>query len=374
MNNRIAFFLPTLNIGGIERVFLCYANKLAERGYTVDFVLCKREGLLLGDVASGVNMFFLDVVKLRWARKKLRRYLKEVKPNVVVSGGDYPNMLLIVSAIGLQNKPNIVISQHNYNNIEGRSLGYWARYTQLLMRLIYPMANQVIAISEGIKAYLCNDIHVKCDKVIKINNPIDIDNIYIRSKEKIKLFLPEDFIVFIGRISLVKNIPLLLEAYEKANIGNVGLVIVGDGPELFHIKQIISGLNKRDNIYCVGSLNNPLPILAKAKALVLSSLSEAFPTVLLEAMCLNKPIISTPTNGALEILNGVEGAFISTSFENINEFSSLIEKGVIKGKIDTFDKVRDYSEEYIIDTFEKKIIFCTKIKGKYPQMTSCAKV
>lgn len=356
MKSRIAFFLPTLNIGGIERVFICYANNLAKRGYAIDFVLCKREGPLLRDVAPSVNMVFLDVIKLRWAGKQLRKYLKEVKPDIVVSGGDYPNMVLIVSTIGLRNKPNIIISQHNYNSIEGRRLGGW---TQFWMRLIYPMANQIIAISEGIKAYLCNNIHIECDKIVEINNPIDIDDICKRSKEKNELLLPTDFIVFIGRISLVKNIPLLLKAYEKANIGNVGLVIVGDGPELFHIKHIINSLSKKNSIYCIGSMNNPMPILAKAKALVLSSFSEAFPTVLLEAMCLNKPIISTPTKGALEILNGVEGVYISTSFDNPDEFSTLIEKGIVKGDINAIDNVKKYAEGHIIDMFEKKIIFRT---------------
>ena len=50
MNNKnlkIAFFLPTLNIGGIERVFITYANYLTEKEYDIDFVLCKKEGKLL---------------------------------------------------------------------------------------------------------------------------------------------------------------------------------------------------------------------------------------------------------------------------------------------------------------------------------------
>lgn len=47
MKNRIlkiAFFLPTLNVGGIERVFITYANSLSEF-YDVEFVLCKKEGI-----------------------------------------------------------------------------------------------------------------------------------------------------------------------------------------------------------------------------------------------------------------------------------------------------------------------------------------
>lgn len=353
---KISFFLPTLNIGGIERVFICYANNLVKRNYNIDFVLCKHEGLLLADVSSEVNMFFLETRKLRLAWRKLRKYLKKEKPDVVITGGDYSNIVLIISALGLHPKPQIVISQHNYNNIEGRSLGYWAKTTQLWMRLIYPMADQIIAISEGIKSYLCNDIRVASSKIVVINNPIDIDDIYIKSKEKVIVQLPDDFIVFIGRISPVKNLPLLLQAYEKANINNISLVIVGDGIELSHVKQIINGLNKKDNIYCVGAINNPLPILSKAKVLVLPSFSEACPTILLEALCLNKTIVTTPTKGALEILSEVEGVYISSSFDNPSEFSKLIEDSINVGNINAIEKVNSYSKESVINSFEEKII------------------
>lgn len=356
MTKKISFFLPSLNIGGIERVFICYANNLVKRNYSIDFVLCKREGLLLTDVSPEVNMVFLEVKKLRFVWRKLREYLKRETPDVVITGGDYSNIMLTISALGLHPKPQIVISQHNYNNIEGRSLGYWARTTQLWMKLIYPIADQIIAISEGIKSYLCNDIHVPCRKIVVINNPIDIDYVYTKSKEKVVVQLPDSFIVFIGRISPVKNLPLLLQAYEKANINNISLVIVGDGPELSYIKQIIHGLNKRENIYCIGEVNNPLPILAKAKVLVLPSFSEAFPTILLEAMCLNKAIVATPTKGALEILSEVKGMYISSSFDNPSEFSKLIEDSINVGNINAIERVSSYSKESVINSFEEKII------------------
>ena len=56
MKNRIlkiAFFLPTLNVGGIERVFITYANSLSEF-YDVEFVLCKKEGILLKELSFGI--------------------------------------------------------------------------------------------------------------------------------------------------------------------------------------------------------------------------------------------------------------------------------------------------------------------------------
>ena len=77
MKNRIlkiAFFLPTLNVGGIERVFITYANSLSEF-YDVEFVLCKKEGILLKELSSKVNVYNLGNVRLANSFYYLRKYL-----------------------------------------------------------------------------------------------------------------------------------------------------------------------------------------------------------------------------------------------------------------------------------------------------------
>ena len=69
MNNKnlkIAFFLPTLNIGGIERVFITYANYLTEKEYDIDFVLCKKEGKLLSLLNSSIRLLYLSIIITMW--------------------------------------------------------------------------------------------------------------------------------------------------------------------------------------------------------------------------------------------------------------------------------------------------------------------
>ena len=59
MKSKISFFLPSFNIGGVERVFINYANALSDKGYNVDFVVCKAEGVLLDLVSSSVKVVSL---------------------------------------------------------------------------------------------------------------------------------------------------------------------------------------------------------------------------------------------------------------------------------------------------------------------------
>lgn len=113
MNNKnlkIAFFLPTLNIGGIERVFITYANYLTEKEYDIDFVLCKKEGKLLSLLNSSIKLYDLGNMQLRYSFFKLRQYMKKIQPNVIISGGDFPNLILIISSLGLKNRPKIIVS------------------------------------------------------------------------------------------------------------------------------------------------------------------------------------------------------------------------------------------------------------------------
>lgn len=55
--------------------------------------------------------------------------MKKIQPNVIISGGDFPNLILIISSLGLKNRPKIIISQHNYYNVETKRLGWWAHST-----------------------------------------------------------------------------------------------------------------------------------------------------------------------------------------------------------------------------------------------------
>ena len=336
MKNRIlkiAFFLPTLNVGGIERVFITYANSLSEF-YDVEFVLCKKEGILLKELSSKVNVYNLGNVRLANSFYYLRKYLKQNRLDCIITGGDYPNMVLVLASLHLSHRPKIVISQHNYFNIEIEHLGLWAKFSKIWTRIIYPYSHKIIAVSDGIYKYLIYDLKQKPTKIIKVPNPINVKEINVKSKKKCEFNLPDNYIVFIGRLGAVKNIYMLLDAYEKARLNECYLVIVGDGVDMMSLQKYAIKLSKKKRIIFTGATNNPLPVLRNAKSLVLPSFSEAFPTVLLEAICLGVPVVATPTEGAKEILNNLPNAYISNSFTDSDEFAKLLEQAYCQPKID----------------------------------------
>ena len=360
MNMHVAFFIPSFHIGGIENVFITYANQLSILAYKVDFVVCKSVGDLKVNLLSDVTIIDLGNIKLRYALRRLRGYLYDCKPDIVISGGDYPNMMLILASLGLREKPRIVISQHNYLNIEGGKLGFWAKGTKWWIKLLYPFADKILAVSDGIADYLIKDLKISENKVLKIPNPIDSNSIHSKSKQPVSIILPDKYIVFIGRLSVVKNLALLLKAFDRVAMEGLKLIIVGDGNEAPELKEMASTMKSRDNICFVGSMSNPLPILLHASLLVLPSFSEAFPTILLEALCLNKPIVSTPTKGAVEILKNVSGTYLSVDFSDEEVFAKLITRAVKNTFLpDEMDaRCREFELDHIIEIFIKQILTC----------------
>lgn len=146
-----------------------------------------------------------------------------------------------------------------------------------------------------------------------------------------------DYILFVGRVEPVKGINILLHAYVKSRIKNP-LVIVGSGSYDAHVIKFIKKYNLKDRIYFLGSVNwNHLPyIYANAHSFVLPSLSEGFPTALLEALASGLPVIVTDAVKKLGIVETNYNGFIikkSDLHELINALLYLTTSDTVRKKM-----------------------------------------
>lgn len=342
---KVFFFIPTLQIGGIENVFITFANYLCNK-YEVGFILCKRGGILENMLSPKIKVYDLGGIKLRSAIIPLVKFIRQFLPDFIMTGSDKANTILTIANKIAHNKTKVIISQHNYYNLETRKDGILSVLNEKLIRFVYPQADKIIAISEGIKNYLIKDIGVPNSKVTLLNNPIDIDLTIQRSNEAI-----EDlggFFVFVGRLSPVKNLNFLIESFKQADFKSIKLVIIGDGPE----RKSLLKISDNPNIFFTGAKSNPLPYIKKAKALILPSFSEAFPTVLLESMTLNTRVIATPTKGASEILEDVRSAILLKSFTDKQEMISALKEVNKNWQVDTLSFATKYDVRKICEKLE----------------------
>tara|TARA_B100001996_G_scaffold282340_1_gene222714 strand:+ start:177 stop:857 length:681 start_codon:yes stop_codon:yes gene_type:complete len=177
-----------------------------------------------------------------------------------------------------------------------------------------------------------HDFKCEMDKKYKINtecilNPFNFSEIKRKSNKKIKnpFSIKNSLkLISVGRLTDQKDFLTILKAVKLVK-RNVELIILGKGIEYLNLKNFIDKNNLSKNINLLGYKTNPFKYIKKADILILSSIFEGSPNVLIEAQFLKKYIISTncPT-GPKEILkNGKLGSLVK--IRDYKKIASIIE-------------------------------------------------
>ncbi len=109
------------------------------------------------------------------------------------------------------------------------------------------------------------------------------------------------FAVAVGRLEPVKQFDKLITAWATLK-PELPLYILGDGSEAGRLTTQIQRLGADSLVKLTGYEENPAAWLQQASVCVISSEREGFPYVLVEALLARCPVLSTPVNGALELL------------------------------------------------------------------------
>lgn len=319
---KIMFYTPSLNVGGIERVFVTYANSLCQI-CDVYFVFGHNGGDLISLLHEKVIACSLGSVRLRSSLPAFIRIINQYKPNYLISGGEIPNLFCLIASFFSKTKPKNIFSQHNYFNVESNRF-----ICKFIIKSFYNLANKVISVSNGISSFLL-DLGVDKNLLVTLYNPIDVDDIV--DKSHFPLVIPQkEYLLFVGRLNKVKNLLFMIESFKLVleKYPELTLLLVGDGDMKHLLDNYIQQNGLINKVVLVGSVPNPYPYIAKSKLLLLPSFSEALPTVILEAFSLGITVVATPTNGANDLLKNGTLGYISSSFDNPSEFSNLIFKAL----------------------------------------------
>lgn len=184
-------------------------------------------------------------------------------------------------------------------------------FKRKLVTKVFSKVN-IISVSNGIKDDVIREFNVRSDRIKNIYNLLPVDDIILKSKGNLDFSLKErilnhGYICHVGRHSKEKRIDILLKSFKVLvdNGFEEKLVLIGDGPERAHLYSMANELGLHDNVIFLGFVSNPYVLIANAKCLVLSSEREGLPTVLLEALFLGTPVVSTNCeSGPDEILTG----------------------------------------------------------------------
>ena len=307
--DKVALFLPSLRGGGAERVMVVLANEFAARGFAVDLVLVNAEGPYFKNVDESIKIVNLGATRVLMGLPRLIRYLRSEKPSVMLSALNHANVVAIMARLLAAVKMRLWVSEHNalICSVQNRVLRR-ERWLPYCMRLLYPFADGVIAVSNGVADDLVRDVNLPRNKIQVIYNPIYSDDLLQLAGEPIDdscfSSFPSPVLLAAGRLTKQKGFSHLIQAFHKVRKDRAArLLILGEGEERATLQGLINELELNDDVTLLGFKPNPIAYMKKATVFVLSSNWEGFGNVLVEAMACGTPVISTDCpSGPSEIL------------------------------------------------------------------------
>jgi glycosyltransferase involved in cell wall biosynthesis len=339
--SKIAIFLPSLTAGGVARVMLQLAHAFVDSGHTIDLVLCRSQGEFMGQLPSQIRVVELQARPIWVSRLLLTfrnfsairvlslpilfslkppkslaflpdliQYLRREKPNVLLAAKTHTNLVALWAIKLAKTSTRVVISERTtLADITKTSQKWRWRFILPLLVREYPKAGGIITVSNGVKEELAIHTGLSPDTITTIYNPVLIQK--IRGKSLAPINHPwfqnkesPPIILGVGRLVPQKDFATLFKAFSRVRQSQPAhLVIIGEGRQRSELETLGHSLGIHKDVWMPGFSDNPYAFMSKASMLVLSSIYEGLPNVLIEALACGCPIVSTDCpSGPIEIL------------------------------------------------------------------------
>lgn len=369
MKRKILFIIPSLVGGGAERTLINLLRMLDYQHYEVDLVSVLNRGQLISQIPSEVRYSTLynseQLVRIySWLQKRLgftyfikRRFKKHIHKDYDIGisflDGNITDYLFFSNRI--KKRYCWVHSAYkSYNN-------FWKfyknkKYREKLIRERYSNLDGIYFVSQDAMDEFI-DVFGQYNEMKVIYNIINNDEVRQKAQEPIEIKNNKFNFVSVGSLLPVKGYDRLIRAAKIVVTKGYDFTIsiLGKGGEKENLQKMITDLQLQDSVFLKGFQSNPYPYIQQADAFVMTSISEALPTVLCEAMILKKPTLVTNCTGCREVVNYGEFGLIAEQDDN-----DLAEKMILM-IID-----RDILEHYTkMSTLRSEIFDDQKVLSEY---------
>lgn len=310
---KIYILVSDMAIGGAERVMLALASCISETR-EVELICLKSGGALLKELPADIPVRLLSTHAVGSVMLTIRGFMGVLKvmrssqSATLMSTGTGTNLLACAARLLAPKGAKLVMREAcSSKNSDSRILAF-------LKRLLYPLADGMIGVSDGVAGEL-KRLATKRQLVVSIPNPVDVKKLQLlaNAQDEVLSRFPHSYLLTVGRLVPQKNTALLIDAFaEVANDIPEHLVIIGGGPLDSDLRRKVARLGLESRIHLLGELANPHPWYRRASLFVLSSDSEGYPNALLEALAHGLRVVATDCDfGPRQILDwGRFGALV----------------------------------------------------------------
>lgn len=312
----ICFVIGVLSNGGAERVISVLAKKLSELGYCVNIITIygdKNDYVLDNKINiypiknKSKNKIFMYFYRLT----KLRRTLKHINPDVIISFVAIINIYTMIASTFLKTK--VVLSERNdpYQNPESIIL-------RKIRDLFYNFADVIVFQTEDAKKYFSRAIQ---NKGVIISNPLKPDLPYWKEQSADKV------IITACRLSRQKNLPLLINSFSDLvkEFPQYKLKIFGIGSMKENLQELINTLQLNDKVELPGFSKGIHDEMSKAAMFVISSDYEGISNSMLEALAIGVPVVSTdsPIGGARMFIKSNKNGILTKVGDRVELYNAM---------------------------------------------------
>lgn len=336
---KILIRIGSLRHGGAEKVLVNFLKNLPPDKYEVDLLLNLYSGLYIQEVPSWVKIHYfikgemittnrpkdIPVKALRVLYEKMFLWFPFLLYRFILKNKKYDVEIAAIHAMHKEilsspqkNSKKIIWVQNDIFNLKG--------YTPEVIREFFRF-DRILVISNKLRDGMYELAKNEAEKaaVIKIFNPIDRNDTLRKADVEINDYpFTENLPTFVtvGTVYPQKGYDRLLNVHKKLIDEGFKhhLLIIGDGYDFNNIQDQLNRLGLQETAKMLGFSSNPYPYVKKADFYIMSSRHEGFPTIIAEALILNKPVSATDISGIRDLLqDGKLGNITPNSEEGIYE-------------------------------------------------------
>ncbi len=359
MKKRIFLIVNRLTGGGAERV-VGNLSKILSKLYDVFIISLYKEEISYDYRGKLLELELpkLKGIELLHGIYLLRDLKKKLIPDISISFLEQANLLNILT----KSKEKVILSIRDAKTdlfFQKEKKTSVKNFFRRIAMKTYKLSDAVVVPSERMKGIFSNFLgNVNLEK---IENFYDFEEIEKKAGD-FENFNFGKYILYVGRLHKLKKVDQLIKAFHSLikidKFSDLKLFLIGKGEEEKSLKELVKQLNLKNSVKFLGFLKNPYPFIKKARLLVLPSIREGFPNVIVEAITLKTPVVARNCfTGPDEIM-----------FDSVLDVKDFIvgNCGVLYENSDSVELLKK-SLEFALDNVEKfNIENCfEKIKKKY---------